>query len=196
MESTPFSSSPFVLAGIRVEPGLNAIHRDGHSVTVEPQVMRLLLHLCAHVDETCTRQQLMAEVWPESLPNEEALTQAVSKLRKALGDTRRTRLRTVRKVGYRLAGPISMVTETSSSPRAAIQAPRSRRWVWQFAAVLLIGFAISRFKVIAVHHDGVEGPRMVRIQMIKESGDVQVLSLPPDSLGSPPLHWVEAGMGN
>jgi|GEM_PF-3577984 len=178
---TPFK--PFVLSGIRVDPGRNLIVRPDASIRVEPRVMELLQFLGDHVDLTCSREDIMASVWTDSLPNEEALTQSVSKLRKALGDDNRTLLETVRKVGYRLNGPLLYVSpEPSQNPggsdRAASHASGlrpvfTRRLIVSLAAMLLVALGISRVKVIAIHHDGpvVDGPRMVHIKM-DENGSV------------------------
>lgn len=178
---TPFQ--PFVLSGIRVDPGRNLIIRPDASIRVEPRVMKLMQFLGDHVDLTCSREDIMASVWADSLPNEEALTQSVSKLRKALGDDHRTLLETIRKVGYRLNGPLSYVSpEPSANPEKSDRAASpvsgkgpvfTRRLIVSLAAMLLVALGISRVKVIAVHHDGpvVDGPRMVQIKM-DENGNV------------------------
>lgn len=207
-DSTPSSPNilPFILAGIHVDPSLNAVTRNGRTVVLEPQVMRLLLHLSSHADQTCPRESIMESVWPDSLPNEEALTQAISKLRKALGDTDRTVIKTVRKVGYRLHGPVTYVDATTNhredrsdaTPVPDIPASGSvvarlqpHRWVWKAAAVLLVGFAISRFKVVAVHHDGVEGPRMVAVRMMDEGAVIKKhrIAIHTDTTSSDVLTW-------
>jgi len=195
--------------------------------------MRLLLHLCEHVDQTCSRDGIMESVWPDSEPNEETLTQAVSKLRKALGDSNRSLIRTVRKVGYRLNGPVTTAStlvedpntdgteevidhaETSASgidastdndinapdastsdlkaapDRKHLRIPSPSRWIWKAAAVVLVGFAISRFKVVAVHHDGAESPRMVAVRMMDDGTMIRshAVEINPDALEGTTLTW-------
>ncbi len=214
--SSPFT--PFILGGVRVDPGLNAVSCGSTIVTLEPQVMRLLLFLSDNVDATCSRENIMSSVWPESEPNEEALTQAISKLRKALGDADRSIVTTVRKVGYRLNGPVtrdnaiegegedieaasrtdSLVTDDSppaNEDRAASGSLRRaltpRHWIWKAAAVVLVGFAISRFKVVAVHHDGVDGPRMVAVRMMDDGTMIRshTITIDADSLDGQTMSW-------
>lgn len=153
------TTTPFVLNGVHIDPGLNRVTRDGSECHLEPQVMKLLQFLAANADTTVDRDTLMEEVWPGSEPNEEALTQAVSKLRRALGDTDRTLIRTVRKVGYRLQGPIHQVTEREATrpDRSATPKERpvqTRRWrlAIPLASLALVAFMVSRVKVVAVHH--------------------------------------------
>lgn len=218
MQSSAFPSgpnpfTPFILGGVRVDPELNAVIRNGRTIILEPQVMCLLLHLSERVDSTCRREAIMEAVWPDSEPNEEALTQAVSKLRKALGDGDRTMITTVRKVGYRLNGPVTSVAlspdedlasskdEPASTagdvhgPKEARLNRKSRlapsRWIWKAAAVVLVGFAISRFKVIAVHHDGAEGPRMVAVRMMDDGTLLRshAIAINPDSIDGEALSW-------
>ena len=164
--------------------------------------MKLLLFLAEHAGETCTREEIMASVWPGSLPNEEALTQGISKLRKALGDGNRQLLETIRKVGYRLNGQLSPAAPSDSRrydrPAASALPPKSlssKRWVLSLAAMLLVAFAISRFKVIAIHHDGIPGPRMVKIRMSDANGVIQARRLQGDSDSTlvEVLTWVEDG---
>jgi DNA-binding winged helix-turn-helix (wHTH) protein len=92
-----------------VEPPLNQIRRNGSIHRVEPRVMRVLLCLAARPGEVLTRSALLDAVWTDALPNDEGLTQAVCKLRKAFGDraTRSTVIETIPKVGYRLIASVS-----------------------------------------------------------------------------------------
>ncbi len=109
---------PFALARVSVEPLLNQIERDGSVVRVERKVMPLLLLLVQHADCVLTREAILSTLWPDSSSNDEALTQAASKLRKALGDCPKDGaiIQTIRKVGYRLNGP---VTHCEHSPHAS-----------------------------------------------------------------------------
>ncbi|MDA1028495.1 MAG: winged helix-turn-helix domain-containing protein [Bacteroidetes bacterium] len=100
---------PFVLGQTRIEPLLNQIRIGDQVVCVERQVMLLLLFLVENINQVVTRDRLHAALWPADDTNDEALTQAVSKLRKALGDCSDSgpTIETIRKVGYRLVGEVS-----------------------------------------------------------------------------------------
>ena len=104
-----------------VEPPLHQIRLHGILHRVEPRVMRVLLCLAARPGEVLTREALLNAVWSDGFPNDEGLTQAVCKLRKAFGDraTRSTVIETIPKVGYRLVAPVS-AQPVSSNGQAKI----------------------------------------------------------------------------
>src|SRR5262245_1603937 len=91
-----------------VEPALDALRRGGEIVRLEPKAMELLVFLASRPGEVVSREELLAAVWPGVVVGDEALSQAVTKLRKALGDDVRapTYIETISKRGYRLIAPV------------------------------------------------------------------------------------------
>lgn len=71
--------------------------------TLEPRVFDLLLTLVERPGLTASRDHLIETVWGEVEGSDEALSQAVAKLRRALGDDARAPrfIETVPKLGYR-----------------------------------------------------------------------------------------------
>lgn len=130
-------SSPFYVAGLLVEPNRNRITTPDATLDIERQVMVLLVYLAQRAGEVVPRVELLDTLWPGAPTNDEALTQAISKLRRALGDRGRKRqvIETIRKVGYRLAAPVEAVphgsfgnrAEVESTPVMAIVPPPIRR---------------------------------------------------------------------
>lgn len=127
------------------------------------KAMQVLLVLVAHRDKVVSREALLEWVWPDTMPTDDVLTQAVAQLRKAFGDDHDAPkyLETIAKGGYRLLAPIEWVEDdagaaASWSPDAdiagqpaqpaeeevAAQAPETRRW-WAYAVlvVALLGVA-------------------------------------------------------
>lgn len=174
--------------------------------------MELLLYLGDHVDQTCTREDIMATVWSDTMPNEEALTQGISKLRKALGDTERSLLETVRKVGYRLNGPLNRVSlnrqvdrepspQDAKSTKKGVMIPTragvffTRRFVLSMAAMCLLALGISRVKVVKIQHEGVDAPRMAFIRMADDGQIVHARTLisQDDSTLSDVTKWIHIG---
>lgn len=102
-----------------VEPMVNKISSPERSVRVEPRIMRVLLELVDHAGSVCTREALVAQVWPDTIVNEDALTHAISDLRKIFGDTPRSPrfIQTIPKVGYRLIAPVSYPDVPTLEPR-------------------------------------------------------------------------------
>jgi len=87
---------------------LNRITRGDEAVVVEPKVMALLLWLAGRPGEVVGREELLAAVWPGVVVGDNALTQGIAKLRKALGDTAQqpAYIEAIAKKGYRLIAPV------------------------------------------------------------------------------------------
>lgn len=73
------------------------------AISLEPRVFDLLLTLVERPGLTASRDHLIETVWGEVDGSDEALSQAVAKLRRALGDDARAPrfIETVPKLGYR-----------------------------------------------------------------------------------------------
>lgn len=73
----------------------------------------VLTALIEDAGKLVTRDALIERVWPTTLPTDDVLTQAITQLRKALGDDcdRPQYIQTVSKQGYRLIAPIEWLIE-------------------------------------------------------------------------------------
>ena len=78
----------------------------GEAVELEPRPLDILLCLLRHAGETVTKEELLQSVWGHAYLSENALSNAIGKLRKALRDEAQLVIVTVYKVGYRLAVPV------------------------------------------------------------------------------------------
>ena len=88
------------------------LFRDGTPLSLSPKVIDLLLYLAARPSALVTKEELLTALWPEVNVTDNALTQAVSELRHALGDepSRPTYIQTVARRGYRFIAPVAPVT--------------------------------------------------------------------------------------
>jgi DNA-binding winged helix-turn-helix (wHTH) protein/Tol biopolymer transport system component len=68
------------------------------------KALRVLLVLVEHGGGVATREMLFDRVWPDTMPTDDVLTQAITQLRKAFGDDRDAPryIETIAKTGYRL----------------------------------------------------------------------------------------------
>lgn len=108
----------------------NQLGRGAETVRIEPKAMEVLMALAGRAGEVVSREALLSEVWPGVVVGDEALTQSIIKLRRALGDNpkRPAYIETISKRGYRLIAPVG-------DGKAWAPAPRRNRWVWAGAAV-------------------------------------------------------------
>jgi TolB-like protein/Tfp pilus assembly protein PilF len=91
-----------------VDPEAWRLTRAGREIHPDPVVLKLLIYLIANKDRLVTRQELMDTVWGDTVISESALTKAVARLRKALGDDAATHryLETVHSQGYRFIASV------------------------------------------------------------------------------------------
>ena len=86
-------------------PNENKIQCGGSELKVTPQVMSLVEILGRSVNQVVLRNELVAELWPETVVGDESLTRLVSDLRKALralNAESSVSVKTVAKRGYKL----------------------------------------------------------------------------------------------
>src|SRR5205814_3384675 len=60
---------------------------DGTTVPVTPRVFETLLYMVEHHDTVLDKERLMEAVWPDSIVEENNLTQNISTLRRVFGET-------------------------------------------------------------------------------------------------------------
>jgi DNA-binding winged helix-turn-helix (wHTH) protein/TolB-like protein/cytochrome c-type biogenesis protein CcmH/NrfG len=101
-----------------IAPELNQISRAGVIVRLEPKAIGLLVFLAQRSGEVVSREDLLSALWPGVVVGDNALTQVVTKLRKALGDTARkpTYIESISKRGYRLIAAVRPADRPSPPP--------------------------------------------------------------------------------
>lgn len=134
----------FRLAEWTVEPQLNSLEFDGHTIRLEPKVMQVLVCLADHGGEPVPKDQLIRAVWADTFVTDDVLTRCISELRKALNDdSKQPRfIETIPKGGYRLLPPVEPLvskTQTKASHRLRRAVLLSLSGVLLLAAVALFG---------------------------------------------------------
>lgn len=131
-----------------VDPVDWRLSRNGREVHLEPRVLKLLVYLMKNRDRLVTRDELMQSVWGDTVISEAALSKAVGRLRKALGDNASAPqyLETVHSLGYRFLAHVDEI-ELSDHPEHSPKDARpkvSRRTMFAavFAALSLILLAL------------------------------------------------------
>lgn len=119
---------PFELAGRRVEPATLRVSRGGDMVRLEPKAMQVLVYLASRPGEVVTRRDLDEHLWRGRFITEDAVTNAIIKLRRALrGEARRPEIvETIPKTGYRLIGPVAPAVAVGGTPEKG----PSSCWAW------------------------------------------------------------------
>src|SRR5512145_2472713 len=90
--------------------------RDGEIIPISPKIIDLLLFLAARPSVLVSKDDLFRALWPDVAVTDNALTQAVSELRQALGDDPANPkfVQTVARRGYRFIAPVEAVVPASA----------------------------------------------------------------------------------
>ena len=113
--SVTYRFGPYTL-----DPAAYRLLRDAEVIQLSPKIIDLLLYLVARQPALVSKEDLFKALWPDVAVTDNALTQAVSELRQALGDdsSKPVYVQTVARRGYRFIAPV-----TTTAPSAASSAP-------------------------------------------------------------------------
>ncbi|MEM7359685.1 MAG: winged helix-turn-helix domain-containing protein [Pseudomonadota bacterium] len=132
----------FEVGEVMFQPSSNTIFRNGSSQRIEPRLMTLLLRLYQAAGEVVSRDELISDVWGGQPGSDEALTQAVSRLRREMGDVpgQANMIETIPKRGYRLRQPNSAAPAVADDRTVpSIRSPLSQNQLLWLAVLLLLG---------------------------------------------------------
>lgn len=117
--------------------------RDGVRVPLEPRVFALLVYLVEERHRAVDKDEIQDAVWAGMVVSETALTRAIMKLRRAVGDSADTQavIRTVHGHGYRFIAALSEGAADGSAPAAVRPSLPGRALAAGFVLVLL-GFIV------------------------------------------------------
>ena len=176
----PRSGTALQVGDWLVAPDLNQIRRDHEVVQLEPKAMAVLLHLASRPGEVASRDELLAAVWPGVVVGDNALTQAVIKLRKALGDTARepAYIQAISKKGYRLIATVdrssNAVLDLPPFRHALPAAPRRGAARWASAALAIAVIAGGAAWYVLREEGKAAAPRSIEAR----SDSSQIAALP------------------
>ena len=105
----------FEFGPYRLEPAESRLTRDGVPVHVTPKALELLVALVTRPGRLITKEELVAEVWPDTFVEEGNLAVNMTRVRQALNDdSGRSYVETVPKRGYRFVAAVRAITAESS----------------------------------------------------------------------------------
>ena len=92
-------------SGFTLNTRARELRQNGEPVELEPRSLDLLAYLLKHRDAAVSKDELQDKVWG-TIVSESAVSRAVFKLRKALGDTDESIIKTVPRFGYRFVAAL------------------------------------------------------------------------------------------
>ncbi len=154
VDEAELRSAGFEVGEWRVEPRRHRIVGAEGEKRLDPRLIDVLIELARAGGEVVTRDELLNAVWKDTFVSENTLSQAVSRLRRALGDSSREPrfIETISRSGYRLVAPVSFEIEQRLAAAAeepvgplepGARRPRSRGLrVLPWALVGVLGLAV------------------------------------------------------
>lgn len=132
-----------------VDPQARLLQRGGETIPLTPRVFAVLLALLERAGQVVPKDELIRQVWQDAAVTEANLTQSISTLRKALGESAHDRryVVTVPGAGYSFAARVEVLEppdagpppasepETQPSPRSS---PRGRGRIELLSAALIL----------------------------------------------------------
>ena len=109
------SSKIYEFSGFRLEEAQQRLLFNGEPVALKPKILDLLRYLIQSRGQLIAKDDLMREVWPDTIVEENNITVSMSILRKTLGEDRHKPqfIETVPRRGYRF---VAQVNEISLEP--------------------------------------------------------------------------------
>jgi DNA-binding winged helix-turn-helix (wHTH) protein/tetratricopeptide (TPR) repeat protein len=135
------STNVICFADCEFDPDRRELRRNGELVPLEPKVFALLLYLIEQRHRAVDKDEIQDAVWTGTIVSETALTRAIMKARRAVGDSADAQavIRTVHGHGYQFIAPLSDKAIAVETPdrKSSSRLPR----VFAAAiAITLLGF--------------------------------------------------------
>jgi transcriptional activator of cad operon len=124
----------------RIDPQLGQMTRGTDNVRLDARALRLLMYLANRAGETVSIEELLDQVWSGVVVTQDSVYQAVTALRRLLGDDARQPkyIVTVPRLGYRLVAPVRAAADEPALPVPVTEAVPRRGAAAIAAAVALL----------------------------------------------------------
>lgn len=153
---------------------------------LEPRLVKLLCLLCEQEGKLVTRSFLVREVWHDYAGGDEALNQAISLLRKMLGDAQKDLIKTIPKKGYVLQATVN--TQPLNRPVVADK-PLQKQGGYRLSAalfVLLLVVLLRIYQLTYLDKPDKQDETLVPTSHPLRQDAAQHTSAPADKHTSPP----------
>lgn len=139
-----------------LNPALRELRNHGEIVEIEPRAFDLLIFLVQNRNRAVDKNEIQDVIWPSMIVTETALTRAVMKARKAIGDdaNHQEMIRTLHGHGYRFVASVTVEDLTAALPSGAVGPdlrtepaekiePESAKSMWRAMAMVAVALFIA-----------------------------------------------------
>lgn len=110
----------FRFAGLQVDERTRELLTESGPVAIQPKVFDLLCYLLHKRGEVVGKEELFDALWPDEVVSEGSLTSCVRRLRRALGPSGASCIRTLRGRGVAFVGDCEVVADPAQKGRAEL----------------------------------------------------------------------------
>src|SRR5271169_1549223 len=158
-ENRPFMERPTTtklrIGDWGVNPASGEISRNGETSRLEVRTMRVLVSLAEHAGEVVSIDDLLNQVWPDVTVAPDSVYQAVTSLRRLLGDDPKqpTYIATIPRLGYRMVATVSPwsnepIIQTGAKTNAPDMQKKSgpglrAGYLWAVCAALFLALVVA-----------------------------------------------------
>ncbi len=134
------ASALYEFGSFRVDAQERLLLREGEPVALPPKVAETLVLLLSRAGHIVEKDEILRTVWPGTFVEEASLTQNISLLRKALGESHDEHryIETIPKRGYRFVAPVRVIDEEQTR----VPVSRLRPIALGAGALLLVAAAL------------------------------------------------------
>lgn len=160
---------------------------SGQKVDIQPKVFRLIEYLIDNRTRIVTKEELQEQVWEGSYITDTALTRAIMKARKAIGDDAQNQslIKTIHGEGYRFIAGVELHTDSPSPivSKSSRPEPRIRKGKlqWRYYAIVVLLF-VGLYAGIMLQQKGSNQPLRLAILPFEVTAD------------SEEFEWVSLGL--
>lgn len=145
----------YEFGGFRLDPGQRRLEDpSGRPLALTAKPFDALVHLAAHAGEPVSRKTLVEALWPDTIVEDNNLTQAISTLRSTIG---KGYIATLPGRGYQFVGGVRVVGRDSGAAGAVEGAadeavvPARARWPRAIGAVVIAALLLLVAGLFVVH---------------------------------------------
>ena len=158
---------------IEIDVSGNRVRREGIDYVLRYQTFHVLLYLLEQGGKLVSKEELTAAIWSDAAVTDNALTQCIAEIRKALGDDSRhpSYIKTISKVGYQFVAPVETI-EADQPPDIFRPEDQMHRWKQERLARTIETYIDDhealkwQFDVVCVYID-LEGKK-AQIEMLED----------------------------
>jgi serine/threonine-protein kinase len=108
----------YAFENLRLNPAKRLLfNADGDPVPLTPKALDILIYLVRNAERVVSKDELMSAIWPDTVVEENSLTQSVSTLRRVLGEKHREHrfIATVPGRGYKFVAEVRQIAGMADS---------------------------------------------------------------------------------